>query len=318
MGNRITAENVTEALGLTSSKALTVKVNGILNKIYGNSTPTPDVVIEAVRTILQMDPELSALSDIYIYGWGNVVKIEPKYSFWIKKLIEYKVVVTADAFVVREGEPFEVVVDGDKTAVKHTMNPFNTSAPIVGAYARFVLNNDNRDIVYGFASKKDIDGARKASEIKNKGKKNLAWENWTDEMAKKIPLKRGIKLLPVPDTLSTAIELENKINYPTEDENDVFEKKTNAQIAVEDLAMEAAANTKHSVIDILDYLGIPFELKKGYVKINKDKIEEETAKKLRLLEKPKYPDCYIGLATAEVDGFEIDKVEEIEIIPVED
>ena len=308
--NKLTVEEIVKELDLKVDALKKNKFSLLLNKIYQKEIPPKEAVLNTILKIVTADPELSAVDDIYIIVYNGTIKIEQKYTFWPKKLIEYGVFKLVDAYVVREGEDFQISIDNGKTEIKHTVNPFNTDNKIIGAYARGVLPNG--EVVISTANLNELKEAQKAAKIKSKGK-HTVWDTWFDEVAKKVPLKRLVKMIPVPESLRYATEIDNE-NYATIEEIEKSEKVDSTYEAIEELNQEV--EKKVTLQMALDDMGVEYELKKGYVKVSKKDIPEELIDKLKLTTTAKLPDHLVGKAQSIVE-YEISEEEDIVYEPVE-
>ena len=293
---KLTAEDVVAKLNLQVDHIQKLKIQKLLNQIYAERIIPEQVVLDTILKIYLADPTLSALDDIYIITYNNTVKIEFKYSFWPKKLTELGVFKQVDAYVVREGEAFEIKIENGKTELKHTLNPFNTNAKIIGAYARGI--KEDGTVVIATANKQELEAAAKASKVKAKGKKTI-WDIWFEEVSKKVPLKRLVKLIPVPSEITQAINIEAE-NYASPEEIEEYEKTEDAKEAMEEFNKEISKTV--TLQEVLDAYNIPYELKQGYIKVEKDIIERSLLKdvELPLLEFKKDPAFLVGKASSEV------------------
>ena len=312
---KLTAKEVVKELGLELNHMQELKITQILNKIYSGGNVNKQVVLDTILKIYLSDPTLNSIDDIYVIAYGGRVNIEFKYSFWPKRLTETGVFKQVDAYVVREGENFTVEIDNGKTSIKHIHNPFKTDGQIIGAYARGV--KEDGTVVIATANKKELDMAAKAAKIKSKGKATI-WDMWFEEVAKKVPLKRLVKLIPIPAEISQAISIESE-NYASPEEIEVSEKDKDAVEAMNELNKEVAVQS-HTVGEVLDYFGINYELKQGYVKVKADDLKTNglEAENMGLIEYKKEPGYLVGKAATSVE-IELPKSEETEIVyePVE-
>ena len=290
---RLTTDKVIELLGINDkdiSGLKKIKLQRLIDKIYSASSPniSPDIVMATLMDIYSSDPELTALDDVYIFMVRGLPKYEYKYTFFPKKLVEYGVFTHVDAYVVKEGEDFKVHIKNGTTELEHTSNPFASNGKTIGAYARGVRPDGT--VVIATATRAELDEAAKASKVRNRGASTI-WDVWFDEVAKKVPLKRLVKMVPIPEALSNAINTDNT-NYATVNEVAEAEKSDDAVEAFKELNQEL--KQKHLISMILAHYNYEYELKKGYIKISKDVIDKELAEKLGLAELEKYPGFYIG------------------------
>jgi len=265
-----------------------LKISYLSKKIL-NANNNMDVnnFYNILETVLMFDKTLSSIDDFYFYKYGPSVKVELRYTFWPKKLVEYGVAKQVDAYIVREGEFFEVDIDGDKMTVKHKANPFKTDGKVIGTYARAVLANGQT--VFAFANADEIEAAKRAS----KSKSGAVWKTWELEMSKKIPLKRLMKLIPIPTEISKAVELDNT-NYKDLKDIEKDESVKNTEDAVNELNSEI--ERAYTIAEVLSLESIKYELIKGYVKVDIEEVTDEQANTIGLKLHPKTKDCYIAKA----------------------
>lgn len=316
MANKnLTEKEVAEKLELELTHMQELKIKKILNKIYSKGYVRDEIVLDSILKIYLSDPTLNSVEDIYIITYGGRVNIEFKYSFWPKRLTETGVFKQVDAYVVREGEDFTVEIDNGKTSIKHTHNPFKTDGKVIGAYARGV--KEDGTVVIATANKKELDMAAKAAKMKSNGKATI-WDMWFEEVAKKVPLKRLVKLIPIPAEISQAISIESE-NYASPEEIETSSKDNDAVEAMNELNSEVAVQS-YTVGEVLDYFGINYELKQGYVKVKADDLKTNglEAENMGLIEYKKEPGYLVGKAATSVE-IELPKSDVVELVyePVE-
>lgn len=294
---KLTVNQVVKELNLKVDSIQELKLKKLLNSIYVNGYVSDDKVLNVVLKIYLADPTLNALDDVYVIPYGGNVKIDFKYSFWPKKLTELGVFKQVDAYVVREGEEFTIEINNGETNIVHKANPFKTDGAIIGAYARGI--KDDGTVVIATANKNELAAAAKAAKVKSRGKATI-WDMWFEEVAKKVPLKRLVKLIPVPSEINQAVNIESD-NYASPEEVREAEKADDAIMAMEELNQEASK--KPTLQEVLDSYDIPYELRQGYVKVDKELINksELADEKLPLMEYPKTPGFLIGKASNEVN-----------------
>lgn len=108
------------------------------------------------------------------------------------------------ADVVREHDAFECISGTEGKQIIHKPNWFASDEErgrIIGAYACATLEND--EIVFEPASLGDIEAAK----AQNKGR-SPAWDNWYEQMAQKVALKRLAKYLPKGNMPDRALEID--------------------------------------------------------------------------------------------------------------
>ena len=294
------AEQVVKELGLGISQGQMLKIQKLLNEIYSKATPSDDKVKEIILNIYLADKSLSAIDDIYFISYGkNHMAIEFKYSFLPKKLTELGVFKVVDAYVVREGEFFEVEINNGETKIHHKQNPFATSNKIIGAYARGV--KEDGSVVIATANLNELQMAAKASKIKSKGKSNV-WDVWFEEMAKKLPLKRLVKLISIPPEIQNALDIDNA-NYASSEEI-VNQDKANDAIEAMNELNAINKKDKNTIKDYLDKNEVEYDFKQGYIKVAEDIInlmqhKDELLKYLKPLKKA--PGYLVGKADTEIN-----------------
>jgi len=315
---QLNAAEVAKELGLKLSHTQELKIQKLLNDIYAKANPPKERVLQIILQIYLSDKSLSCLDDIYVISYGsNHVAIEYKYSFWPKKLTELGVFKTVDAYVVRESEPFEIEIDNGKTSIKHKQNPFATDKPIIGAYARGV--RPDGEVVIATANLNELKAAAKASKVKAKGKSTI-WDVWFEEVSKKVPLKRLVKLISIPSEIQTALDIDNS-NYAKPEEIQEVEKAEDAIDAMEELNETKELPTLQEVLDVNK---IEYEFKKGYVKVKEEdinKLQDKDILKKYLTPFAKEPGYMVGKASTKIEELTVDSSSgetEIEYVPVEE
>ena len=300
MVNKLTAKDVIAALNLDLDSFQELKITNLLNQIYSKSLVSENVVLDTILKIYLADPKLTSIDDIYLVVYGNVVKLEFKYSFWPKRLTELGVFKVVDAYIVREGDEFEISIENEKTEIKHKQNPFKNNGAIIGAYARGI--KEDGSVVIATATREELDMAAKASKVKNKNKTTI-WDVWFSEVAKKVPLKRLVKLIPVPSEITQAVNLEAE-NYATPNEVAEADKDNDSINALDELNQEVSSQPKQTLKDVLDKFEIEYELKQGYIKVSKEDIKKSllSDEDLPLKEFKKDENYLIGKAS---DGVEL-------------
>jgi hypothetical protein len=308
----VTAKDIMEELKIPESSLVLSKIQNLLNKIYKVFPYRKNTIINTINKIYSVDNDFNNIDDIYIYGKGDdYIKIDFKYTFWPKKLIEKKVFKMVDAYLVREGDTFSIEIDNGKTNLQHKLNPFNTNSNIIGSYARGVMYNG--EVVIAMANKNELEAAKKSASLKARGK-GTAWDVWFEEVAKKLPIKRLVKMMPIPDELKNADAIESE-NYASPEEMVQADKDTSVMKAVEELKQEVEKQEVVTLKDALEDMGVEYELKKGWVKVKKEHIPEYLVEDLKMFTKEGNEGFLIGKLLQEVKySFEVDETITVEPI----
>lgn len=162
------------------------------------------------------------------------------------------------------------------------------------------------------ASREELDKAAAASKMKNKSATSI-WDLWFEEVAKKVPLKRLVKLIPVPNEITQAVNLEAE-NYASVEEMEEGNKINEAINALDSLNNEINTKDSHTLQEVLDHYQIDYELKQGYVKVKPEDLKKSLLSdvKLPLIEHKKVKNGLIGKALERVNIELDDLSEEIE------
>ena len=146
--------------------------------------------------------------EVYLVPYGSSIQCTPSYMGLVKlaKKLSYEPIKSIDAYIVREGESFNVVLKEGQPTVNHVMNPFG-NGEIIGVYAIAVFRDGSQKVAT--MSKKEIDAAKNASKAKFG-----PWVTWFEEMAKKSVIRRLCK--------NITIDSENGQNVIDFDPDDIY------------------------------------------------------------------------------------------------
>ena len=160
-----------------------------------------------------------ALKNAYLVPRGNEVCLDISYMGLVNIAYSSGAVKLIEACVVCANDDFDLGGFGE--APKHKYNAFSKSdarGDIVGAYALVKLHNG--EIVKQTMTVDEINAIRDM----NGGAKNKTWQNFYGEMAKKVVLKRALKMVA---TSGTAQRLNEAVHYLNETVDSIVEKEVN-------------------------------------------------------------------------------------------
>lgn len=126
--------------------------------------------------------------ECYLIGYGSQLQFQMDYKGMTKLCKKYSLRPIKDigAEIVREGDEFERVVDGNNSSFTFKPKPFNSGA-IIGAFS-FCRYVDGTCITEEM-TKAELDKVRNVSKAKNSG----AWGSFAEEMFKKVVIRRMCK-----------------------------------------------------------------------------------------------------------------------------
>lgn len=152
-------------------------------------------LLQAASYGLQLDT-----SDAYIIPYGKEATLSIGWQGLVKLAKRAGEVRDIEAEVVYEGERCIVArgTDPSRHGIVHELS-LDRGGEVIGVYALITLSDGSKTFEY--ASKADIDEARKASKASN----SPAWRNWYGEMAKKFVIRRSLKRFSLDDTAARAI-----------------------------------------------------------------------------------------------------------------
>ncbi len=133
----------------------------------------------------------------FIPGWRGLVK----------QARRSREVIGIVANVVRAGDAFDIDLGTANTIMHKPCIPLGegdneNSGDVIGAYAIATLANGHREIEW--MGRRDLDKIRAIGERKGSD----AWKEWPDQMARKSPIRRLAKRLPLGSDYYVALALE--------------------------------------------------------------------------------------------------------------
>jgi hypothetical protein len=170
------------------------------------------------------------------------------------------------------------------------------------------------EVVIATANKNELENAKKSAKLKARGK-GTAWDFWFEEVAKKVPIKRLVKMIPIPEELRIVETIESE-NYSSPEEMAEVDKNNKTMEAVEELKKEVEEQKITTLKDALEDMNVEYELKKGWVKIKKEYIPDYMIDDLKLFEKEGYEGYLLGKLMQEVE-YSFEPEENITVEPVE-
>ncbi len=163
--------------------------------------PEPDLircVMEAAEVGLAIDGKLC-----YVVRYKSEWQCQADYKGLVAVAKRAGQITKCDVDVVCENDDFHC---GRKDGHNHLEHAFNHRQPrgeVVGAYAAFTLPDG--DFQFCYMGKDELDKVQAMAPAKNG-----PWRTWTDEMRKKCPVRRGLKLISDDPAVVRAIELDDR------------------------------------------------------------------------------------------------------------
>lgn len=109
------------------------------------------------------------------------------------------------ANVVHENDQFRYWIDDNGEHVEHTPDPFGDRGKVVGVYAQAKLKDGTTMVEC--MNLDEVEKCRKVSSAKDSG----PWKTWWSEMAKKTPIRRLSKRLPMSTDLEHAVKADDDL-----------------------------------------------------------------------------------------------------------
>lgn len=136
----------------------------------------------------------------FVTSWKGMIKMVKKYSQNKVKRIDVK--------ILRDGDSISASTIDGRTSLSISQNPLSKN-PVIGVVAQVIY--EDGDLDYEVMSVEELERVRGQSKAKN----NLAWSGFTEEMYKKVCIRRLCKRITLDlDTnaareFDSGIELEN-------------------------------------------------------------------------------------------------------------
>lgn len=140
---------------------------------------------------------------IYLIPYAGVPNVRISYLGLIQLAFQANAIDRIKRDVIRKADKFDPNSFDETTGkIDHKYPPLDVPrGDIIGAYAIVripALNIWECEII----DREIIDKAKKASKKQAKGETTFAWEDWEDQMAKKVAIKRLLKIMQLPDPSS--------------------------------------------------------------------------------------------------------------------
>jgi recombination protein RecT len=183
-------------------------------------------VLQAVYNIALTGLSLNPISKLaYLTPRWNAKKqqneclLMPSYQGMVKVITDTGSAKKLDAFLIMEGDVFEVSYGTESTIIHKPKFPKGKT--IIGAYAIAVLSNGEKQ--FEVMDKDELDHVRACSDswkaFESGKAKSSIWNDWEGEMCRKTVIKRLTKYLPKNkefEAVGKVIELDNQ-DYPAAD-----------------------------------------------------------------------------------------------------
>lgn len=156
--------------------------------------------------------------EAYLIPYGQQLNFQIDYRGAKKLAKKYAIRKIKDIYaeVVRDGDEFEKVVNGNVTTVKFKPKPFS-DAKVIGAFA--VVEYADGGLVCDTMSLKELEVTRSKSKASN----SMAWKDFTTEMYRKTVLHRLCKHIEIEFENPNQLDLWN-------DSNAMEKQETNVQV----------------------------------------------------------------------------------------
>jgi recombination protein RecT len=144
------------------------------------------------------------LGHAFLIPYGGELTVQIGYRGWCELCQRTGHVKTIQADVVREGDEFQFQKGKELVVIHSPSLGAKEKRPVLGAYAYISLLNGGEN-----AEWMDADELKRIEVL---GKNSPAWKNFGDEMRKKCPLKRMLKVMQIGNSpnVARAIEIENQ------------------------------------------------------------------------------------------------------------
>lgn len=145
--------------------------------------------------------------EAYLVPYGTQLNFQIDYRGAKKLAKKYSIRPIKDIYaeIVREGDEFEKIVDGNNTIVKFKPVPFS-DAKVIGAFA--VVEYADGGIHCDMMTLKELETTRSKSKASN----SMAWKDFTNEMYRKTVLHRLCKHIEIDFENMTQLDLWNDSN----------------------------------------------------------------------------------------------------------
>lgn len=147
------------------------------------SYPAP-VLKQALLKTAYLDVDASQ-GHVYLIPYGNAIDVQLSWTGMVRLVKKYSIrpVKEIGSEIVREGDEFEVIVDGEDTKFTFKPKPFS-DAPVIGCFA-YIRFADGGSVLERM-SKAELDTVKRQSKQPN----SPAWRNWETMMWRKAATKR--------------------------------------------------------------------------------------------------------------------------------
>lgn len=164
----------------------------------------PETFYTALITAAQLGLEPSGVrGEAYLVPFKGSVSLIPGWRGLIKLALRSKAVRSIYSHVVREGDDFAVFL-GTETKIHHQpMIGGGDDREVIAAYAVAVLENGERDVEV-----MDAADLKRVRDFAIRNGMSPAYELWEDQMARKAPIRRLCKRLPLGDDYFLAAKLD--------------------------------------------------------------------------------------------------------------
>lgn len=171
-----------------------------------------DAVVEALK--VGLDPT-GQYGDGWIVPFKGKAVFVPGYRGIVRLAIQSGYVRSIEAHVVYEGDEFAIDY-GSEQVLTHKVAIHQDRGNPIGVYAMLFLKDNPRPVVE-WMTVEEIERIRK----KSRAPDSPAWRDFWTEMAKRTPLKRLCKLLPLESQAMAVLAQADEAEYDFEDYDDI-------------------------------------------------------------------------------------------------
>lgn len=190
----------------------------------------PETFYTALITAAQLGLEPSGVrGEAYLVPFKGACTLIPGWRGLIKLALRSKAVKSITAHVVREGDEFVVALG---TSVKIHHIPALNAGPdreVIAAYAVATLANGEIDVEV-----MDGDDLERIRTFATKNGTSPAYTEWADQMARKAPIRRLCKRLPLGDDYFIAAKLDELHEQGKPDAISAFIDVPSAEVEADD------------------------------------------------------------------------------------
>lgn len=164
----------------------------------------PETFYTALITAAQLGLEPSGVrGEAYLVPFKGTVQLIPGWRGLIKLALRSKAVRSIYSHVVRDGDDFAIFLGTDVKIHHRPQIGGGDDREVIGSYAVAVMADGTHDVEW-----MDAADLKRISDFASRTKVSPAYEQWGDQMARKAPIRRLCKRLPLGDDYFLAAKLD--------------------------------------------------------------------------------------------------------------